>query len=46
MVVEAGREYSLIAQNAMGEVLMASPAIAGNTMVVRGVSHVFGVRAD
>lgn len=46
MVIEAGREYSLIAQNAMGEVLMASPAIAGNTMVVRGVSHVFGIRAD
>jgi hypothetical protein len=27
----------------MGEVLMATPAIAGNMIVIRGQHHVFGI---
>lgn len=42
-VVKAGTTYELLAKNSMGEVVMATPAIAGNMMVVRGQSHVYGL---
>jgi outer membrane protein assembly factor BamB len=42
-VAKAGREFSLLAQNDMGEVLMATPAISSGTLVVRGRSHLFGI---
>ncbi|HUF23882.1 MAG TPA: PQQ-binding-like beta-propeller repeat protein [Vicinamibacterales bacterium] len=35
-VVKTGPEFEVLAQNAMGEPLMATPAIAGQTMFVRG----------
>ena len=43
-VVKAGRTFELLATNRLGEVLMATPAIAGGTMIVRSVKHVFGIR--
>ena len=46
MVVRAGPEYELLAENPMGEVLMASPAISGDMLVIRGVSHLLGIRGD
>ena len=35
-VVKTGPQFEVLAQNAMGEPLMATPAIAGQTMFVRG----------
>lgn len=48
LVVRAGREYELLARNEMGEVLMATPAIADGLLLVRGVAtlHAIGVPPD
>jgi len=45
-VVRAGREFEVVARNTMDEVLMATPAIASGTLVVRGRRHLFAIRAD
>ena len=42
-VIKAGPTYELLAQNAMEEVVMASPAISGKMLILRGQSHVFGI---
>lgn len=43
-VVRAGRTYELLATNAMGEPLMATPAISGNTLYLRTLSALIAVR--
>ena len=42
-VVKAGTTFELLARNAMGEVMMASPAIAGKMIIIRGQKHVYGI---
>jgi outer membrane protein assembly factor BamB len=42
-VVKAGPTYQLLATNPIGEVLMATPAIADGTLIVRGLKHVFAI---
>ena len=42
-VVRAGPKFELLGKNAMGELLMATPAIAGGMMFVRTQRHVFAV---
>jgi outer membrane protein assembly factor BamB len=42
-VIKAGTTFELLARNAMGEVVMASPAIAGKMIIIRGQHHVFGI---
>ena len=42
-VIKAGSTFELLARNAMGEVVMASPAIAGKMIIIRGQNHVFGI---
>jgi len=42
-VLRAGRTFELLAKNPMGEPLMATPAIAGGTMYVRGEKHLFAI---
>jgi outer membrane protein assembly factor BamB len=42
-VVPAGRTFSVSQPNPMGEALMATPAIAGATMYVRGEKHLFAI---
>lgn len=42
-VVRAGPEFAILATNVMGEPLMATPALAGGTMYVRGQHHLFAV---
>src|SRR3972149_12226461 len=44
-VVKAGPEFALVGKNPMGELLMATPAFVGDTMLVRGVEHLFAVRS-
>jgi len=44
-VVKAGPEFALVGKNPMGELLMATPAFAGDTMLVRGVEHLFAIRS-
>ncbi|MEP6919832.1 MAG: PQQ-binding-like beta-propeller repeat protein [bacterium] len=40
-VVKAGPKYELLATNAVGEVMMATPAISDGLVIVRGLKHVF-----
>ncbi len=42
-VIKAGPEYQHIASNPMGELLMATPAISGNMLLVRGNRHLYGI---
>ncbi|MBA2301792.1 MAG: PQQ-binding-like beta-propeller repeat protein [Acidobacteria bacterium] len=43
-VVKVGRTYELLGTNRMGEPLMATPAISGNTLFIRMVSSLVAVR--
>ena len=43
-VVRAGPKFELLASNPMGEVLMATPAIADGTIFIRAEHHVFAIR--
>ncbi|HYJ88958.1 MAG TPA: PQQ-binding-like beta-propeller repeat protein [Pyrinomonadaceae bacterium] len=40
-VVKAGPKYELLATNPVGEVMMATPAISGGLVIVRGLKHIF-----
>ena len=42
-VVKAGPKYKLLATNPLGEVVMATPAIADGMLYVRTQSHLFGL---
>jgi hypothetical protein len=42
-VVAQGGEYKLLAQNELGETVMASPAIAGDVLYLRGRKHLFAI---
>ncbi len=42
-VLEASSEYKLLATNSMGEVCLATPAIAGDTLFIRTQHHVFAI---
>ena len=44
--VRAGARFELLAANDMGEPLMATPALAGGVMYVRGARHLFAVAGD
>ncbi|HAV60864.1 MAG TPA: serine/threonine protein kinase [Verrucomicrobiales bacterium] len=43
-VIAAGDEYRLLHVNSLEEMCMATPAIAGKTLVIRGAQHLFGIR--
>ncbi|MFL6546961.1 MAG: hypothetical protein ACJ8LM_17495 [Candidatus Udaeobacter sp.] len=42
-VVKAGPVYELLSKNVMGEVVMATPAITKNMIIIRGQNHVFAI---
>ncbi len=42
-VVRAGRKFELLATNPMGQALMATPAISGGMLIVRGEKHVYAI---
>lgn len=44
-VIKAGTTFELLARNTMGEVVMATPAIAGKMIIIRGQNHLFGIGA-
>ena len=44
--VSAGPRFELLAANDMGEPLMATPALAGGVLYVRGARHLFAVARD
>jgi outer membrane protein assembly factor BamB len=42
-VIEAGREFKVLAQNELGSGFMASPAIAGSALFLRTRSHLYRI---
>jgi len=42
-VVRAGKEFELLATNPVGEIVMATPAISGDTLFIRSLGHVFAL---
>jgi FOG: WD40-like repeat len=42
-VIKAGPQYELIAKNPFGEPILATPALAGDLLLVRGAKHLFAV---
>ena len=42
-VVKSAATYELLSRNPMGEVIMATPAITGKMIIIRGQDHVFGI---
>jgi outer membrane protein assembly factor BamB len=42
-VVKAGTKFELLATNPMGEALMATPAIVGEIILLRGQRHLFAI---
>jgi outer membrane protein assembly factor BamB len=43
LVVAAGRDFSHLATNVMGELLMATPALSGGVMYVRSATSLFAI---
>ncbi len=41
--VKAGAKFELLAQNSVGELLMATPALSDGMMFIRAHHHVFAV---
>jgi outer membrane protein assembly factor BamB len=44
-VLAKGGEYKLLGENELGETVMASPAISGDVLYVRGQKHLFAIAA-
>jgi outer membrane protein assembly factor BamB len=44
VAVKAGDTFKEVARNELGELIMATPAIAGNTLVIRTAQHLYGIR--
>ena len=45
-VIAAGPKYKLLGKNLIGEMALASPAVAGTTLVLRTISHLYGIRQE
>jgi outer membrane protein assembly factor BamB len=43
-VIRAGPQFELLGKNSLGELCMATPAIAGNGLIIRTESHVFRIK--
>ncbi len=43
-VFRAGREFEIVAESSIPEALWASPAVAGGTIFLRGVDHLYAFR--
>ena len=44
-VIEAGREFKVLAENGLDEGFMASPAIAGKALFVRTKTHLYRIES-
>jgi outer membrane protein assembly factor BamB len=42
-VVKAGATYELLSKNPIGEPILATPALAGDLLLVRGAKHLFAI---
>jgi outer membrane protein assembly factor BamB len=44
-VVQTGREFKVLASNKLDDVFWASPAVAGDSLLLRGVDRLYCIRA-
>ncbi len=42
-VVKSGDKYELLSKNPIGEPILATPALAGDVLLVRGMKHLFAI---
>jgi outer membrane protein assembly factor BamB len=42
-VVKAGQQYEMLAKNSVGEPVLATPALSGDMLLVRGAKHLFAI---
>ncbi len=42
-VIQAGREFKMLGKNSLDELFMASPAISGDILLLRGMNHLYGI---
>ncbi len=42
-VIRAGRDFELLGENPLGEVVMTTPAISDGLLVIRGMDHIYGL---
>ena len=43
-VIAAGPDYELLGKNVIGEMTLASPAVAGRTLLLRTAAHLYAIR--
>ena len=44
VVVEAGDSFRMIGRNELGDLIMSTPAIAGNSLLIRTINHLYCIR--
>lgn len=44
VVIEAGDRFKMLRRNELGELIMATPAIAGDSLLIRTIGHLYCVR--
>ena len=44
VVVEAGDRFRMLGRNELGELIMSTPAIAGNSLIIRTLNHLYCIR--
>jgi len=45
-VVKAGPQFELLAKNSVGEPVLATPALSGDLLIVRGARHLFAIASQ
>jgi outer membrane protein assembly factor BamB len=45
-VLEAGPQFKLLGNNKLNEMTWATPAVAGGSLIVRGVDHLYCIKVD
>jgi outer membrane protein assembly factor BamB len=45
-VIKAGRQFQLLSKNPLGEPVLATPALSGNMILIRGENHLFAIAGE
>jgi outer membrane protein assembly factor BamB len=45
-VIQAGREFKIVGKNSLDDQFMASPAMSGNILFLRGMSHLYSIESS
>jgi outer membrane protein assembly factor BamB len=42
-VIQAGHDFKVLGKNSLDELFMASPAVSGDILLLRGMDHLYGI---